>query len=105
MLGAMAFVKIRKDPHNGSNYALMSAGGITITEAGAIPLVTHYEKNYTGFKVWPLYNYTEELAESHMLNRVKTEMSIASLKNTAARILGDKEITGDPFGPVIPFKR
>jgi len=92
LLGAMAYVKIKKPPTQGSE-----AAEIIFTEAGAIPLVTHYEKGHTGFKVYPLYAYSGELLEKHWKNRDKTELTMDYLNETAAKILGNMEIRQNPF--------
>jgi poly-gamma-glutamate synthesis protein (capsule biosynthesis protein) len=55
-LGGIAFVRIKQD---GKETA--------IDEAGIIPVVNHYENGLSGFKVYPLYGYTEDLAEKHLL--------------------------------------
>ncbi|MDR0496579.1 MAG: CapA family protein [Treponema sp.] len=90
LLGAMAYVKIEKNKTQPAN--------IVITEAGAIPLVTHYENNYTGFKVYPLDSYTEELKQKHR-NRERNGLTIDYFTGLAAEILKDKEIRGNPFTP------
>ena len=87
MLGAMAFVRVTKK----------SDGGISITEAKAIPLVTHYEKGYTGFKIFPLYSYTDELAERHFLNQQRNALTLSYLKNLSAKIFGDRELKDNPY--------
>ena len=88
MLGAMAYIKIKKDSST-------PEAGFDLVDAGAIPLVTHYEKNYSNFKVYPLYAYTEELAEKH----VKKEITLNYLKDLAVKVLGDKEMLYNPFMP------
>ena len=91
MLGALAYVKIRKEPDG------ETTGGIEFMDAGAIPVVTHYEGNFTGFKVYPLHAYTEELAEKHRQNRTSKQLTLDYLTGLAARVLGDKEISYNPF--------
>ena len=84
LLGAMAFVRIKKTKGNATP---------VIEKYGAIPLVTHYEKDFSGFKVYPLYAYNEELAEKHW----KTGLTMDYLKELSAGIFGEREITGNPF--------
>jgi len=91
LLGAMAYVRIMKPP------AADGEESIVFTDAGAIPLVTHYERGHTGFKVYPLYTYTGELLEKHWKNQDKNELTMEYLTGTAARIFGDKEIRKNPF--------
>ena len=90
LLGALACIRIEKT-------SALSGNAAGIIHAGAIPLVTHYEKNYTGFKVYPLYTYTEELVEKHWKNQAKKELTINYLYALAAKVFGDKEIRQDPF--------
>jgi len=84
LLGAMAFVKLKKN-------ALGNI--ISVEDYGAIPTVTHYDKNYSGFKVYPLYAYTEELAKKHW----KSDLSTNFLKSLSLKIFGDREISKNPF--------
>ena len=93
LLGALAYVKLEK------NHTLPSqtACSVVITAAGAIPLVTHYEKNYTGFKVYPLYAYTGELAGKHWKNQTKKELTVDYFTGLAAKVLGGREIMQNPF--------
>ena len=93
MLGAMAYIIINKKPARTGK----SADDLFIMEAGAIPTVTHYEKSYSGFKIYPLYNYTKELAEKHLLYINKKELTTDYLKNNAAKILSGNEIKQNPF--------
>ncbi|MDR2795129.1 MAG: CapA family protein [Spirochaetaceae bacterium] len=63
LLGGMMRVSIKKEaapPHR-----------VTIEEAELLPLVTHYEAGYTGFQVYPLSGYTEEIAKRHLLRKQK----------------------------------
>ena len=92
LLGALAYVKIKKPPTQGDE-----AAEIIFMDAGAIPLVTHYEKGHTGFKVYPLYAYSGELLEKHWKNQDKKELTMDYLNGTAAKILGDKKILQNPF--------
>ena len=85
LLGAMAYIKIK-----GGNT-------IEVAEAGAIPLVTHYNKNYSGFKVYPLHAYSDELAAQHMRSYVNKDFTLNYLSGLSTRIFGDKEIKRNPF--------
>jgi poly-gamma-glutamate synthesis protein (capsule biosynthesis protein) len=64
-LGALVYVRIKK-----------TGAVLSIEEEGVIPTVNHYEKNYTGFRVYPLFLYTEELAEKHLLRLAGKEISV-----------------------------
>jgi len=88
LLGAMAFVRLKKTA---------SENIISIEEYCAIPTVTHYEKDFSGFKVYPLYAYTEELVKKHW----KSGLSINYLKNLSSKIFGDKEMLKNPFEGIL----
>jgi len=84
MLGAMAFVRLKKSASDGT---------VSIEDYSAIPTVTHYEKDFSGFKVYPLYAYTEELIKKHW----KRDLSMDFLRNLSSKIFGDREMLNDPF--------
>jgi poly-gamma-glutamate synthesis protein (capsule biosynthesis protein) len=64
-LGALAYLRIKKID------AVLS-----IEEEGIIPTVNHYEQNYTGFRVYPLSLYNEELAKKHLLRLAGKNISV-----------------------------
>ncbi len=41
------------------------SGEVTISDAGAIPLINHYDYSYSDIRVYPYSMYTEELMASH----------------------------------------
>ncbi len=55
LLGAMGEVKICSTEEKGTY----------IDSASVMPIVTHYNTNSRGFKVYPLKDYTDELAQKH----------------------------------------
>jgi poly-gamma-glutamate synthesis protein (capsule biosynthesis protein) len=86
-LGGLAFVRITRRDEK-----------ITIDEAGIIPVVNHYENGLSGFKVYPLYNYTEALAEKHHLRLRGTTITIPWLKALAEETLsGGTILLKNPF--------
>lgn len=91
LLGALAHIGIKRVAFPDSKPL------ITIENAGAIPMVTHYEKSFTGFKIYPLYAYTEELAEKHYVNQNKKELTMEYLGSLSRRIFGEKETLRNPF--------
>jgi poly-gamma-glutamate synthesis protein (capsule biosynthesis protein) len=93
ILGAMAYVKIKKIPSAEGE----EADSFMFMDAGAIPLVTHFENNFIGFKIYPLYTYTVELAARHRINRERNELTMKYLSDLSARIFGGKEILRNPF--------
>jgi poly-gamma-glutamate synthesis protein (capsule biosynthesis protein) len=91
LLGAMACIRIKKTQVRDGEES------VVFTDVRAIPLVTHYERGYTGFKVYPLYAYSVELLEKHWKNQTREELTMDYLKGTATRIFGDREIRQNPF--------
>ncbi len=43
----------------------LTTGEIQLSEPNAVPLVNHYDYNYSNIRVYPLAQYTEELANAH----------------------------------------
>lgn len=62
LLGGMAYVKIKKDD-----------GVLSVVKSGLMPLVTHNGPGLAGFCVYPLYDYTEELAAAHRINGLSAD--------------------------------
>jgi poly-gamma-glutamate synthesis protein (capsule biosynthesis protein) len=86
-LGALAYVRIKKLP-----------GAVEIDAEGIIPLVNHYEQGFTRFRVYPLYRYTEALAEKHLLRLRGREFSLPWLQSLAERVIGEGNILSEnPF--------
>ncbi|MDR1108065.1 MAG: CapA family protein, partial [Spirochaetaceae bacterium] len=88
LLGALAYIKIKKVNSE-----------ISIEQAAVIPTVTHFNRTYTGFRIYPLYRYTEDLANNHGRKRPQYELSLAYFTALAERIFGDKIIGYNPFAP------
>ncbi|MDR0382767.1 MAG: CapA family protein [Spirochaetaceae bacterium] len=83
LLGGMMRVSIRKDaspPH-----------AVTVEEAELLPLVTHYEAGYVNFGVYPLGEYTEDIASRHMLRRNDLYKSADYFYDLMAEIFGGPE--------------
>jgi poly-gamma-glutamate synthesis protein (capsule biosynthesis protein) len=93
MLGIMAYIKIKKIPAVNDE----DRDSFIFIDQGAIPLVTHYERNWTGFKVYPLYSYTEEILEKHFFNQENTSLSMEYLTTLSASLLDFNEIIQNPF--------
>lgn len=77
-------------------------GKTRVTDTGIIPVVTHYEQGFTGFRVYPLYQYTEELIKKHRYYHEKTGLNINYI-NTALNKLNIKLIMYNPFTPAEEF--
>jgi poly-gamma-glutamate synthesis protein (capsule biosynthesis protein) len=86
LLGGLLSLKIKKFD-----------GIITIEMAKITPLVTHYEVGSVNFKVYPLYEYTEELAEKHTRKIQGKELGVKYFTDLAKTILGDAMLNGDTF--------
>jgi len=87
LLGAMAYIKIK------------SGDKVEIAEAGAIPLISHYERDYQNMEVYPLHEYSEELAGRHRKNQAGRQFTMDYFSKLSTQILGDKEIRQNPFAP------
>jgi len=90
LLGGLLYVEVQKKD-----------GRVSIERAGIIPVVTHYEAGFVNFRVYPIYDYTEELASRHR-NRTRADLGRANISlqyfyNLARRVLGDAMIDYDPF--------
>jgi poly-gamma-glutamate synthesis protein (capsule biosynthesis protein) len=88
LLGGLAYIKIKK-----------SASEISVDQAGVIPTVTHFNTAYTGFRIYPLYQYTEELAKTHGRKRPQYELSLSYFRTLAQQIFGHGTIESNPFAP------
>jgi len=78
MLGAMARFSIEYD-------AL--AGSVKLLGAEALPLVTHISSDYQTYAVYPMSDYTEELAGDHAL--AAKGLLLDSLSSRVREIFGD----------------
>ena len=84
LLGGLASFRISKTNANGT-------AEIRIGSARMIPVVTHFTADETA--VYPLEDYTEELASVHFLNRAGSSLSVSSLQKIfKERCKNDSEI-------------
>jgi poly-gamma-glutamate synthesis protein (capsule biosynthesis protein) len=88
LLGGLAYIKIKKVNSQTS-----------VEQAAVIPTVTHFNTAYTGFRIYPLYRYTEDLAASHGRKRPQHELSLSYFTALARKIFGDGIIEHNPFAP------
>lgn len=77
LLGGILKVTIEK----GSN------GNVCLKDPEIVPVVTHYERYAKGFRVYPLSEYTDELARNHGLNRFGKNVTVAAFKNIVSSVL------------------
>ena len=79
LLGIMANVKIYSK----------GDGKVFIKEAYVMPTVTHYNVNSRGFRVYPLKDYTDELANTHGVSQYDGKVSVERFKNTFEQVFKD----------------
>ncbi len=79
LLGGMASVKISRNKDN----------VIYIKESSIMPIVTHYNVNSRGFRVYPLKDYTAELAAQHGVSQYDGEVSVERFENTFEKVFGN----------------
>jgi poly-gamma-glutamate synthesis protein (capsule biosynthesis protein) len=91
MLGGMMYLKVQR-----------TDDGLSVVESGVIPVVTHFEAGSTNFRIYPLYEYTDELAAKHLRNTEGNEISMAYFNGLAARVLGDALMDHNPMEEVTP---
>ena len=96
LIGGMAVVTFTKE-------AVQSADGEILTEEksitgfGMIPLVTHFDRSFKNTKIYPLYEYTEELLAVHGLRwRPAGAITLSFFNNVLTR-LKTEIITENPF--------
>jgi len=112
LLGGLLYLQVRKTDAEVSNILgdlgrrwyldiRKTGGSMLIEKGGILPLVTHYDSALSNFAVYPLYDYTEELASTHR-NRVNTSLGFSAIgvnyfQNLASSVLGNAVIKRDPF--------
>ena len=60
-----------------------------ITEYGVLPLVCHVEKGFGGVTVYPLSEYTEELAARNEIVKQDKSFSLEYCQELVNRVFGD----------------
>jgi poly-gamma-glutamate synthesis protein (capsule biosynthesis protein) len=86
LLGGLMYMRLKK-----------AETAVTVDQAGLIPLISHYEKDRTGFVIYPLHEYTEALAEKHWKRTGDPEMTAAWFFNSANSLIGEDLLPGNPF--------
>lgn len=86
LLGGLMYVRLKKENSL-----------VTVDQKGAVPLLTHYERNFTGFRVIPLDRYTNELAARHGGSAPGTPLNTEQMKNLAKSIWKEHYLDGNPF--------
>ncbi len=81
LLGGLATVKIVRE----------NADNVYIEESSLMPIVTHYNTSSRGFRVYPLKDYTDELAASHGVNQYDGRLTVERLRNTVDTVFADNQ--------------
>jgi len=90
VLGALMFVTFTKEG------PLYLPRELSISDYAMIPVICHFESNYKNTKVYPLYSYTQELLDKHLLVQLDKTMDMNFFYSVLTR-LGTKMIMHDPF--------
>jgi len=90
ILGALMFVIFTKESLE------FQPGKLSISNSGMIPVICHYEINYKNTKVYPLYSYTQELLDKHLLLQLDKTMDMNYFYSVLTK-LGTKMIMRNPF--------
>lgn len=86
LLGGMADITITIDE---------KAGTPSVTDSQLIPLVTHYNYDSQEYTVYPLDEYTEDLAESHSVHQESQDpFSLESLRQQYQAVCSQNSSTG-----------
>ncbi|MDR1618893.1 MAG: CapA family protein [Treponema sp.] len=93
MLGGLMYVKLSK-----------SGGNTALSGAGLIPVVTHYEPGPTGYRVYPLYQYSGDILKKHRLHQGGTGLNAADFYSVLNK-LNIKIIMYNPFNKKTVQKR
>jgi poly-gamma-glutamate synthesis protein (capsule biosynthesis protein) len=86
LLGGLMYIKLKK--HKGET---------SIEEVGVVPVVTHYDSNFMGICIYPLSEYSEELAEKHREKKNDPKINPDHFNKKARELFGSGLILGNPF--------
>jgi hypothetical protein len=86
LLGGLAYVRLKK-----------TGEIVSVEETGFIPTITHYDVKQSGFLVYPLSEYTEELAEKHWKRTNDRNMTLDFFNNKTRELFGPALILRNPF--------
>jgi len=85
IIGAMMLVTFVKEE-----------GKLSISDSGLIPVICHFEKNFTNTKAYPLYSYSEELLKEHLLVNFDSNLTMNFFYSVMGR-METKIFMNDPF--------
>jgi poly-gamma-glutamate synthesis protein (capsule biosynthesis protein) len=80
LLGGMMRVSIKKEA--------VPPYTVSVESAELIPLVTHYETDYTNFRVYLLTDYTEDLASQHRLYKKNGYAGVVYFHDLIKKVFG-----------------
>jgi poly-gamma-glutamate synthesis protein (capsule biosynthesis protein) len=87
LLGGIMYLKLKKTDKT-----------INIEEIGLIPIITHFEPSLTSFTVYPLHEYSEDMAARHWnRRRGDNNMTHNNYLRLADEVFGPALITENPF--------
>ncbi|MDR2923944.1 MAG: CapA family protein [Treponema sp.] len=87
LLGGLMYARLKKTEET-----------ISVEEIGLIPVITHFDAGLSGFRVYPLHEYTEELAAAHWKRRRgDSELTPGYFIKRAGDMFGPALILGNPF--------
>ena len=86
LAGGIAYIKIKK-----------TDGALSYEEYGLIPTIIHYEKNFTGFQVRPLFRYTNSLLKTHWVHYSGLVKNISTFDALVYDLFPRTLITNNPF--------
>jgi poly-gamma-glutamate synthesis protein (capsule biosynthesis protein) len=86
LMGGLMYVELKK-----------TGKTVEVKKACVVPLINHYEKTLTGFRIYPLGEYTEELAEKHWRRAGDSGMKLGFFLKTAGDLFGENLMLGNPF--------
>jgi hypothetical protein len=87
LLGGLMYVKLKKKEET-----------ISVEKIGLIPVITHYDANLSDFSVYPLHEYTEEMAAKHWnRRRGDNNLTVSYFKRLAVDLFGTSLILKNPF--------
>ena len=78
LLGGLMYVRLKKNE-----------GEISVEEVSLIPVITHYETDRSDFTIYPLQEYTKELAAKHWKRTGDPEMTVNYFVDKSRELFGD----------------
>lgn len=75
-----------------------ASGTVTLSDARAVPLVNYYDKAYTYVGVYPLSEYTRELAQTHALSEATYDFIIRLFRDNIPAEFMDRQYTELIYG-------